>query len=116
MDLETVITKAREARTALLITGEGAELEAKRFIEIQEFADVLDVYRELVIQGQSGAFVRVTEYLKAKAFRDFRNALTAYRKEEGVGTSSAELAERIVLREQLVSYLEDLILSASPGL
>jgi hypothetical protein len=109
-DFESLVLKAREVRSALLLAGQGAEFEAKRVISASELTEKIVVFRELVIQGKILVGPRISEYLKTKNYNQFKEALDAYR--DLSERESADSNQKSEIKNKIVGFIEDFLLSA----
>jgi hypothetical protein len=116
-DLELLVQKAREVRSALLLTGEGREIDAKRYIAISELTEKLVVFRELVIQGKQAVPPRLAEFLKTKNYVGFKEALDEFRElaeieaGQGAEVAASRQARQSAVKSILVGSIEDFLLS-----
>lgn len=108
-DYESLVLKAREVRSVLLLAGQGAEFEAKRLIAALELTEKIVVFRELVIQGKIIVGPRSAEYLKTKNYSQFKEALDCYR--ELAESESTESEKKSEAKNKIVGFLEDFLLS-----
>jgi hypothetical protein len=107
-DFEALVSKAREVRSVLLLAGQGAEFEAKRFASTSELTEKVVVFRELVIQGKFTVGPRIAEYFKTKNYSQFKEALDAYR-DLGENESLTSV-KRTEIKNRIVGFIEDLLL------
>jgi len=109
-DFESLVIKAREVRSALLLAGQGAEFEAKRLVSASELTEKIVVFRELVIQGKILVGPRIAEYLKVKNYSQLKESLDAYR--DLPESEALDSLKRSEIKNRIVGFIEDLLLSA----
>lgn len=108
-DFDSLVLKAREVRSALLLAGQGAEFEAKRVISASELTEKIVVFRELVIQGKIMVGPRIAECLKIKNYMQFTESLDAYRDMSERESTDSEEKQRV--KNKIVGFIEDFLLS-----
>ena len=108
-DFETLVNKAREVRSILLLTGEGSEFDAKRLIGSLELTEKIVVFRELLIQGKLAVGPRISEYFKTKNYSGFKESLDNFR--ELSENESTDHKLKLEVRAKIVGFIEDFLLS-----
>ena len=108
-DFESLVVKAREVRSVLLLAGEGVELDAKRLVSTSELTEKIVVFRELVIQGKLAIGPRIAEFFKIKNYASFKEALDTFR--ESAETTTGHLSKKLEVRNRVVGFIEDFLLS-----
>jgi len=108
-DFESLVTKAREVRSILLLAGQGPEFDAKRLVATSELTEKIVVFRELLIQGKLVVGPRISEFFKTKNYSPFKEALDAYR--DSADNQGGDVARRAEIKNRLEGYIEDFLLS-----
>ena len=108
-DFDSLVAKAREVRSVLLLAGQGPEFDAKRLIATSELTEKIVVFRELVIQGKFTVGPRIAEFFKTKNYSPFKEALDAYR--DLAELDSPDISISAEIKNRIVGFIEDFLLS-----